>query len=85
LIQGDYHFTLGNNGVPPDPQGRPPRDAIVIGAGIVGLATALYLQRDGHRVRVIDPSPIWSPVEIRGSIWHSTARTVSVASSRGCE
>lgn len=27
----------------------------VIGAGIVGIATALYLQREGHHVRVIDP------------------------------
>ena len=27
---------------------------IVIGAGIVGVSTALYLQRDGHRVTLID-------------------------------
>lgn len=26
----------------------------VIGAGIVGIATAIYLQREGHRVKVID-------------------------------
>ncbi len=29
----------------------------VIGAGIVGMATAGYLQRDGHDVVVIDPQP----------------------------
>lgn len=29
----------------------------VIGAGIVGIATASYLQRDGHEVVVIDPQP----------------------------
>jgi D-amino-acid dehydrogenase len=29
----------------------------VIGAGMVGLATASYLQRDGHNVVVIDPQP----------------------------
>jgi D-amino-acid dehydrogenase len=29
----------------------------VIGAGIVGMATASYLQRDGHDVVVIDPQP----------------------------
>jgi glycine/D-amino acid oxidase-like deaminating enzyme len=31
-----------------------PRHVGVIGAGIVGICTALYLQRDGHRVTVID-------------------------------
>ncbi len=35
----------------------PPRDVIVLGAGIVGLCSALYLQRDGHRVTVIDRLP----------------------------
>ncbi len=32
-----------------------PFDIIVAGAGVVGMATALYLQKDGHRVTVIDP------------------------------
>lgn len=30
---------------------------IVLGAGVVGLSTALYLQRSGHRTTVIDPLP----------------------------
>ena len=30
---------------------------IVLGAGVVGLSTALYLQRSGHRVTVVDPLP----------------------------
>jgi D-amino-acid dehydrogenase len=30
-------------------------DIIVLGAGVVGLSTALYLQRAGRRVAVIDP------------------------------
>lgn len=30
---------------------------IVLGAGVVGLSTALYLQRSGHQVNVIDPLP----------------------------
>lgn len=33
------------------------RDAIVIGAGIVGTCTALYLQREGLRVTLIDRGP----------------------------
>ncbi|HET6221635.1 MAG TPA: FAD-dependent oxidoreductase [Dongiaceae bacterium] len=31
-----------------------PRHVAVIGAGIVGVAAALYLQRDGHRVTLIE-------------------------------
>lgn len=31
-----------------------PEETIVIGAGVVGAACALQLQRDGHRVRLID-------------------------------
>jgi glycine/D-amino acid oxidase-like deaminating enzyme len=30
---------------------------IVLGAGVAGLSTALYLQRSGHNVTVIDPLP----------------------------
>ncbi len=33
------------------------RDITVIGAGIVGIACARSLQRDGHRVQVLDPQP----------------------------
>ena len=29
--------------------------AVIIGAGIVGISTGLYLQRDGWQVTVIDP------------------------------
>ena len=32
-----------------------PRRAVVIGAGIVGMSTAVFLQRDGHKVTVLDP------------------------------
>ena len=32
-----------------------PRQVAVIGAGIVGLSAALFLQRDGHEVTLIDP------------------------------
>ncbi|HEY8016710.1 MAG TPA: FAD-dependent oxidoreductase, partial [Dongiaceae bacterium] len=34
-----------------------PRHFAVIGAGIIGVSTALYLQRDGHRVTLIDHRP----------------------------
>lgn len=33
----------------------PSRDVTVVGAGIVGLATALALQAEGHRTTIIDP------------------------------
>ncbi|GAB1618154.1 FAD-dependent oxidoreductase [Pseudomonas kermanshahensis] len=32
------------------------QQAIVIGGGIVGVCCALYLQRDGHRVTLVDPA-----------------------------
>ena len=41
-----------------------PRKAVVIGAGIVGISTALYLQRDGAHVTIIDPE---SPAEAGAS------------------
>jgi D-amino-acid dehydrogenase len=38
----------------PVPNRKHPRSIGVIGAGIVGLSSALYLQKDGHRVQIID-------------------------------
>lgn len=35
-----------------------PKSIVVIGAGIVGIASALFLQRDGHKVTVLDPRGI---------------------------
>ena len=32
-----------------------PKSIIVIGAGIAGVASALFLQRDGHTVTILDP------------------------------
>ena len=34
-----------------------PRDVVVLGAGIIGLCSVLSLQRDGHRVTLIDRLP----------------------------
>ena len=33
-----------------------PRHVAVIGAGMVGVSCALFLQRDGHRVTIFDPN-----------------------------
>ena len=32
-----------------------PKRIVVIGAGIAGVSAALYLQRDGHQVTIVDP------------------------------
>ncbi|MGQ0664379.1 MAG: FAD-dependent oxidoreductase [Pseudomonadota bacterium] len=32
-------------------------EVAVVGAGVVGISSALYLQRDGRRVAVFDPDP----------------------------
>lgn len=34
-----------------------PKNITIIGAGIVGIATACYLRRDGHEVTVVDMNP----------------------------
>ncbi|MBO3278106.1 NAD(P)/FAD-dependent oxidoreductase [Pseudomonas schmalbachii] len=38
-----------------DPQASA-QNAVVIGGGIVGVCCALYLQREGHRVTLVDPA-----------------------------
>jgi D-amino-acid dehydrogenase len=35
----------------------PPRRIVVVGAGVVGVTTALRLQHQGHSVLILDPSP----------------------------
>lgn len=39
-----------------NPQPQVPEKAVVIGGGIVGVCCALYLQRDGYQVTLIDPA-----------------------------
>ncbi|MCO6055569.1 FAD-binding oxidoreductase [Pseudomonas sp. MOB-449] len=35
---------------------KPPKKAVVIGGGIIGICCALHLQRDGFHVTIVDPS-----------------------------
>jgi D-amino-acid dehydrogenase len=37
--------------------GQGTQEIVVIGAGIVGVVTALSLQKEGHRVTIVDPEP----------------------------
>ena len=76
-----------------------PRHFAVIGAGIVGVSTALYLQRDGHRVSLIDHRPpgegasmgnaaviaagACEPVAMPGILWRGVARRAKRL-LRGC-
>ena len=39
-----------------NPQTQPPEKVVVVGGGIVGVCCALYLQRDGYQVTLIDPA-----------------------------
>ncbi len=39
-----------------------PRDVLVVGAGLGGLATALTLALDGHRVRVLEAAKTFGEV-----------------------
>ena len=41
----------------PNSNGPQSRKIAVVGAGIAGVSNALYLQRDGHNVTLLDPEP----------------------------
>lgn len=49
----------------------------VIGAGVVGLSTALWLLRSGHRVVVIDPAPPLPGIGFRGAASFGNAATIA--------
>jgi D-amino-acid dehydrogenase len=54
-------------------------DTIVIGAGIVGLSAALTLQRDGHRITVLDPAGPAGGASFGNAGWLSGASVVPSA------
>lgn len=56
-----------------------PSSAIVIGAGVAGVSTALYLQRDGHRVSIIDPEPPGSMTSFGNAGLIATYATIPTA------
>ena len=33
----------------------PPKEVAIIGAGIIGISCAFFLQRDGHKITIYDP------------------------------
>lgn len=62
-------------------QKEPLRNAVVIGAGIAGISTALYLRRDGHRVTVLDPEPPGSMTSYGNAGLIATYATIPTATS----
>ncbi len=55
------------------------RHATVIGAGVVGMSTALYLQREGFRVTVIDRGPPGEGCSLGNAGMLGTASCVPIA------
>lgn len=53
-------------------------DVLVVGAGMGGLSTAIALQRDGHRVRVIDRVPTMRPVGAGISLWSNGVKVLNL-------
>ncbi|MCW1411195.1 FAD-binding oxidoreductase [Rhizobium sp. 1AS11] len=51
------------------------RHVAVVGAGLVGLCTALWLQRMGHRVTIIDPAPPLGDASYRQACSYGNACT----------
>ncbi|MCO6185395.1 FAD-binding oxidoreductase [Rhizobium sp. L1K21] len=49
----------------------------VIGAGFVGLCSALWLQRAGHKVTIIDPEPPTGNVSYRNACSYGNACTIA--------
>ena len=49
---------------------------IVVGAGVVGLATAVELASRGHAVTVLDPDPVSGATHFAGGMLAPTAEVV---------
>jgi 2-polyprenyl-6-methoxyphenol hydroxylase-like FAD-dependent oxidoreductase len=47
------------------PQAAHPREILIVGASLGGLAAGLALQTDGHRVTIIDSAPEFAEVSHR--------------------
>nr|WP_297787858.1 FAD-dependent oxidoreductase [uncultured Allomuricauda sp.] len=56
------------------------KSVIVIGGGIVGLSTAYFLQKEGHRVTVLDKSDITSGASFVNAGYLTPSHIVSLAS-----
>lgn len=54
---------------------------VVIGAGIVGAATALELLKDGHRVTILEPGPVGGPqaASYGNAAWLSPASIIPMS------
>ena len=54
-------------------------DIVIVGAGVVGLGTALLLAQDGHQVTVLERDP-QSPPELASDAWDAWERRESTSS-----
>ncbi|MBW8241632.1 FAD-dependent oxidoreductase [Muricauda oceani] len=56
------------------------KSVVVVGGGIVGLSTAYFLQKEGHRVTVLDKSDITSGASFVNAGYLTPSHIVSLAS-----
>ena len=56
-------------------------DVIVIGAGIIGIASALYLQRDGMTVAIVDPEEPGEKDRTGRPAWHDPEESSTACSN----
>ena len=74
MLSGDTHATT-QTGLLPETERR---HVLVVGAGLVGLCSALWLQRCGHRVTLIDREPPLDGARWRQACSYGNACTMAL-------
>ena len=56
-----------------------PRSVVVVGGGVVGLSCALWAQRAGHRVTLVEKNPPLPGIDYSGAASYGNAATIALS------